>query len=72
MCPRGIAKFWRPKNHFFYGRYGLLNFLFLFLGELGTYVQNLISTNGVDHREKNDFPTRVHIKRLFFDNRKGI
>jgi hypothetical protein len=30
-------------------RYGLLNFTFLFLVELGTYEQNLTSTRGVEH-----------------------
>jgi hypothetical protein len=35
--------------------YGLQNFIFLFLGELGTCLQNLMPTIGVEHRENNHF-----------------
>jgi hypothetical protein len=43
-------------------RYGLLDFIFLFLVELGTYVQNLIFTKVVKGWQKNYFPPRGMLK----------
>jgi hypothetical protein len=36
------------QKTYFYSRYGLWDFKFLFLGELGTCPQNLIPTQGVE------------------------
>jgi hypothetical protein len=60
----------------FSNRHGLCNILFLSLGELGIYLQNLISTRGCGTLRKKSFSTRgyaeIQIQRLFFDNNKGI
>jgi hypothetical protein len=43
------------KKTIFGHRYGFLEFKFLFLGELGTCVQNLIFTKVVEGCQKNHF-----------------
>jgi hypothetical protein len=59
---RGIALFWRPKKTIFGCRYGLPDFIFLFLFELGTCVQNLIFTKAMEGCQKNYFPQRGILK----------
>jgi hypothetical protein len=44
------------KKTIFRRRYGLPDLKFLFVVELGTCVQNLISTKGVEGCQKNYFP----------------
>jgi hypothetical protein len=61
LCPRGTAVFQGPKKTIFGRRYGL-HFTFLFLVELGTCVQNLISTKVVEGCQNNDFPQRGMLK----------
>jgi hypothetical protein len=43
-------------------RYGLPDFTFLFLVELGTCVKNLIFTKVVEGCQKNNFPQRGKLK----------
>jgi hypothetical protein len=51
------------KKTIFVGRrYGLPDFTFLFLIELGTYVQNLIFTKVVEGCQKNHFSQRGMLK----------
>jgi hypothetical protein len=63
------------KKTIFGRRYGLLDFTFLFLVELGTCVQNLTYTRGVEHWENIYFPqgvAEIHKQWPFFDNKKSI
>jgi hypothetical protein len=53
------------KKTIFGRRYGLLDFTILFLVELGTCVQNLTSTRGVEHWEKNYFPPGGMLKFIY-------
>jgi hypothetical protein len=66
----------KAKKTISWNRYGMCLSTFLFLSKLGTCLQNLIPTRGVEHWEKNHFPTRgyakIHIQRPFFDNKKDI
>jgi hypothetical protein len=55
LCQRRTREFWRPRKTIYFGRYGMCLFNILFLGELGTCLQNSISTRGVEHWEKNHF-----------------
>jgi hypothetical protein len=50
------------KKTIFRHRYGLPNFTFLFLVELGTCVQNLIFTKVVEGFQKHYFPQRGTLK----------
>jgi hypothetical protein len=50
------------KKTIFGPRYGLLDFTFLFLVELGTCVQNLIFTKVVEGCQKIYFPERGMLK----------
>jgi hypothetical protein len=50
------------KRAIFGLRYGLLDFTFLFLVELGTCVKNLIFTKVVEGCQKNYFPPRGMLK----------
>jgi hypothetical protein len=50
------------KKTIFGRRYGLPDFTFLFLFELGTCVQNLIFTKVVEGCQKNHFPQRGMLK----------
>jgi hypothetical protein len=50
------------KKTIFGRRYGLLDFTFLFLVELGTCVENLILTKVVEGCQKNYFPQRGMLK----------
>jgi hypothetical protein len=52
--PKGDNKVLKAKITTFSSRHGLCNILFLFLGELGICLQNLI--RGVEHSEKNKIP----------------
>jgi hypothetical protein len=56
LVPKGDNKVLKAKKTTFSSRHGLYNILFLFLSELDTCLQNLISTIGVEHCEKNYFP----------------
>jgi hypothetical protein len=51
LSMRDSSVSWAKKTIFGH-RYGLLDFTFLFLVELGTCVQNLTSTRGVDIEKK--------------------
>jgi hypothetical protein len=57
-------------------RYGLPDFKFLLLFELGTCVQNIIFTKGVEGCQKNCFPQRGMLKfkykGQFLHKKKGI
>jgi hypothetical protein len=59
--------FWGPKKSIFGLRYGLPDFTFLFLVELGTCVQNLIFTKVVEGCQKNYFPQRGMLKFTYKD-----
>jgi hypothetical protein len=50
------------KKTIFGRRYGLPDFIFLFLFKLGTCVQNLIFTKVVEDCQKNHFPQRGMLK----------
>jgi hypothetical protein len=50
------------KKIIFGRRYGLPNFIFLFLVELGTCMQNLMFTKVVKGWQKNYFPPRDMLK----------
>jgi hypothetical protein len=56
------------KKTIFWSRYGLRNFIFLFLVELGTCPQNLIPTRRVEHWEKNQFPQLGMLKFTYKGN----
>ena len=49
MCPKGNNRVLEAKKTTFWSKYGLQDFIFLFLVELGTCLQNLIPTRGVEH-----------------------
>jgi hypothetical protein len=57
--PMGDIKVLEAKKTTFSSRNGLCNILFPSLGELGTCLQNLISTRSVQHWEKNMFHNEV-------------
>jgi hypothetical protein len=65
--------FWGPRNHF-WSKYGLKDFKFLFLGELGTCLQSLIFTRLMETSKNRHFAQRgyaeIYRQRLFFDNKK--
>jgi hypothetical protein len=54
--PKGDNIVLKAKKTTFSSRHGLCDILFLFLGELGTCLQNLIPTIGVEHWKENHFP----------------
>jgi hypothetical protein len=56
LAPKGDSRVLKAKKSIFWSRYGMCLSIFLFLSELGTCPQNLISTRGVEHWEKNHFP----------------
>jgi hypothetical protein len=57
--------FWGPKKTIFGLKYGLPDFTFLFLVELGTCVQNLIFTKVVEGCQKKYFPQRGMLKSTY-------
>jgi hypothetical protein len=63
------------KKTIFGLRYGLPDFTFLFLVELGTCVQNLIFTKVVESCQKiisTKGYAEIHKQRPFFDNKNSI
>jgi hypothetical protein len=56
MDSKGDNRVLKAKKATFSSRHGLCNILLLSLGELGTSLQNLIPTRGVEHWEKNYIP----------------
>jgi hypothetical protein len=73
--PKGDKRVLKAPKTTFSSRHGLCNIFFLFLGELGICLQNLIpSRSGT--LKKYIFSTRgyakIHIQRPFFNNKKGI
>ena len=60
--PKRYSSFLGAKKTIFGLRYGLPDFIFLFLVELGTCVQNLIFTKVVEGCQKNYFPQRGMLK----------
>jgi hypothetical protein len=52
----GTTVFWSPKKPLFSSRYEMSLFGFLFLGELGTCLQNLMPTRGGEPWENHQFP----------------
>jgi hypothetical protein len=60
----------------FKNRYGMSLSIFLFLSEVGTCPQNLISTRGVEHWGKNHFLQGVcwnsHTKAIFWPKKRHI
>jgi hypothetical protein len=74
--PERYSSVLEAKKTIFGCRYGLLEFKFLFLGELGTCVQNLIFTKVVEGCQKNYFSQRgyaeIQIQRLACINKNSI
>jgi hypothetical protein len=60
--PERYSSVLRAKKTIFGHRYGLLDFTFLFLVELGTCGQNLIFTKVVEGCQKDYFPQRGMLK----------
>jgi hypothetical protein len=54
-CPRDTIEFWNPKKPFFLGIHGMCLFEFLFIGKLGTCIQNSYLQE-MWNMEKNHFP----------------
>jgi hypothetical protein len=54
--PKGYCSVLEAKKTILLMRYGMSLFGMLFLSELGTCVQKLISIQGVEHCAKNHFP----------------
>jgi hypothetical protein len=54
--PKGYSIVLEAKKTILLRRYGMSLFGMLFLSELGTCVQKLISIRGVEHCAKNHFP----------------
>ena len=73
--PEGDNRVLKAKKTICYIRYGMYFSIFFFLSELGTCVQNLIPTRGVELWEKNSFSARgydeIHIQRPFFDSKNS-
>jgi hypothetical protein len=61
-CALEVQQCFGGQKTIFGLRYGLLDFTFLFLVELGTCVQNLIFTKVVEGCQKNYFPQRGMLK----------
>jgi hypothetical protein len=59
---KGYNKVLGAKKTIFYSKYGLRDFKLLFLGELGTYQQNLISTRHMESWKKRHFAQRDMLK----------
>jgi hypothetical protein len=53
--PKGYSSVSEAKKTIFWSRYGLPDFIFLFLGELGTCTRKIIRTGGVDLGKKVHF-----------------
>jgi hypothetical protein len=53
--PKGYSSVSEAKKTIFWNRYGLPDFIFLFLGELGTCTRKIICMRGVDLGEKVHF-----------------
>jgi hypothetical protein len=74
-CVREGQQCFGGQKTIFRHRYGLPDLKFLFIVELGTCVQNLIFTKGVEGCQK-IFSTKgyaeIHIQRPFFDNKNSI
>jgi hypothetical protein len=68
MCRRGTIEFWRLRKLFFGVKYGLRDFILLFLVELVTCLQNLIPSRGMEHWEKNYFPQEGMLKFTYKDS----
>jgi hypothetical protein len=60
--PKRDSSVLEAKKTFFGRRYGLQDFIFLFLFELGTCVQNFIFTKALEGCQKNYFPQRGMLK----------
>jgi hypothetical protein len=63
------------KKTTFSSRHGWCIMLFLSLGELGIYLQNLIPTRGMNIEKKffsHNGYVEIHQQMPFFDNRKDI
>jgi hypothetical protein len=72
--PMEDSRILEAKKTTFLCRHGLCNILFKSLGELGTCLQNLISTRGVEHWIFFSTMRYVEIQKHgpFFDDRKDI
>jgi hypothetical protein len=57
--PMGDNKVFKAQKTIFLSRHGLSNFIFMSLGELGTFLQNFIPTRGVEHQERKIFHNGV-------------
>jgi hypothetical protein len=60
--PKRDSKVLKAKKTSFLCKYGMCVSIFLLLSELGTCLQNLISTRGMEHWKKKDFPQGIMLK----------